>query len=1621
MQSSHLTFPARLYGRERHQQQLLQAFRDAADGQGLFVPLCGRSGAGKTALARSLVDSVTQQNGFFLEGKFNQYQQGIPLFAFRHALGQLAADLLKTEPGSRSRIRTEILDAVGNLGGLITGLVPKLETLLGPQPAVSAISPMEAPHRFSAVIRRFLSVLCKPEHPLVLFIDDWQWADSSSLRLLDQLRLNTELRYILVIASYRDDEVDKAHPLSAALEELDLQAVPRQKIAVGRLDPGDVKSILADTLVPAVANADRLAERVYTTTQGNPFYLRSLLESLCHSQALHLDSTGMCWRWDEQNPFLSSEAGDVAHLFAQRILGLPSGCRERLSVAACLGHQFKLDLLAIVFAETAEACVQELAPAFAEDLVVTVDAECRTYRFRHDRVQQAAHSLIQPARLPKLRLNIGRLLEQQLDDAQRGNQLLEITAHYNAGRELVSEPSDIRRLIALNVESGIKSHGSTAYASALGFFRIAGQLLEKLPSSQEYWKLDHDRTMRWFKAWSECEFLEGEVDQAEHIIRTAVQNALSPLEQADALCQLIMQFTLQARYGDAIAAGRQGLSAVGVTLPEGEYERTRDDEIEQVYAYLRAHGPEGLSCAEPMRDPRILMIIRVLITMGPPCYRSHQRLWSVIVPKVVNLTLRHGPVPQIGYSHTAFGGLLAWVNQDFDTARIFADLATRLMTNVFVNPVDQSVFHLMFGSSTRHWFDHLSRSSSDYGDAWSAGLDSGNLQYAAYAFGHNMYCRFFQGTPLPDLMEETEKSLAFSHSRKNQWAVDLLQGGLGIFRHLAGEQALTASWRERFEEAVDRHRNLQVRCIFNIMQSTLHLFLHQWDQALACSNAARDLIHTVGTQGLLPWPEFVFKRFLILARINPGLDDPSRQRNRQELEALLGQLETWSLNAPVNYRFKLSLAKAELLVTEQRFQEALVAFQDAAEEARRGRFVQWEAYASERAFCAATETGQTFLAQIHWQGAYIAFVRWGAQAKIRLLEEELARDQPSGTSGPPVVADRVRDHLTRLREQASAASEEEKLVDTSLLEDLTRATDRLRQEVVQRRRAEQDLRLAASVFKHAREGIVITDDEVTIIDVNQSFSQSTGHSRAEAVGRKPDFLKSDRHDDSFYEGLWKDLKLNGHWHGEIWLGRKDGEAFAALLTISTVKDPQTGVQHFVGLFSDISDLMRQHNQLEYTAYHDSLTGLPNRMLFADRLRHAMALAKRNDRRIMVMFLDLDGFKAINDAYGHDVGDRVLIHVTDQMKKVLRDSDTLARLGGDEFVVVATEIDTDRSEGLFSRLLAVTSEPILIEGQAVQVSASLGVTEYPQSEDIDAEQLVRQADQAMYQAKIAGKNRFFRFDQSHDRQVRTQHQILSRIRDGIAADEFLLVYQPKVHMSTGRVIGVEALVRWQHPERGLLSPEHFLPLINDTDLQVDLGEKVLEKALRQLEAWQAIPLNLPVSVNIAADHLQDPDFGARLRRLLARHTKVSPSLLELEVLETSAIEDIEHSRAVIRECQAMGVRFSMDDFGTGYASLTYLKQLPVETLKLDKSFIRDLLDDADALSILQGVVGLAAAFGRQLVAEGVESVEQGERLLSLGCEYGQGFGIARPMAADALPAWVDSWKPYPSWQKWRPRE
>jgi len=552
-------------------------------------------------------------------------------------------------------------------------------------------------------------------------------------------------------------------------------------------------------------------------------------------------------------------------------------------------------------------------------------------------------------------------------------------------------------------------------------------------------------------------------------------------------------------------------------------------------------------------------------------------------------------------------------------------------------------------------------------------------------------------------------------------------------------------------------------------------------------------------------------------------------------------------------------------------------------------------------------------------------------------------------------------------------------------------------DITARKNAEERLVFAAKVFENSIEGIVVTDTSGKILQVNKAFCEITGYGADEAIGKNPRILKSDKHPPSFYKEMWDKITGDGQWAGEIWNRRKTGEAYPEWLTISAVRNKQGKVTNFVSIFHDISENLQQQEALKHQAQHDALTGLPNRVLINDRLEVALAKMKRLGTKIALLYLDLDNFKNINDAFGHTAGDNLLIELSGRLANLMRTGDTIARQGGDEFLILLTDIEDINFVSLIAaRLIESLKNPFYHGDIEYFATASIGVTIAP-DDGTDAVTLVKNADIAMYRAKNLGKNSYQFFAPELDMQAHRRIALEMKLRKGIELGEFELHYQPLVHSINGKIVGAEALVRWRN-EGNLISPGEFIPLAEDSGLILPLGEWVLKAAARQAKIWQEAGHSLSISVNISSRQFAGQDLVTLLQSVL-EETGLEPSRLYFEVTESMIMGDLTKAQRIMGALQQLGIKFYLDDFGTGYSSLAYLRKLPIDGLKIDRSFIKDIVAEPDSQVIAEVIVSLAKALNLSIVAEGVETNEQLHALRVMSDMLIQGYLASRPLPAE----------------------
>ncbi len=562
----------------------------------------------------------------------------------------------------------------------------------------------------------------------------------------------------------------------------------------------------------------------------------------------------------------------------------------------------------------------------------------------------------------------------------------------------------------------------------------------------------------------------------------------------------------------------------------------------------------------------------------------------------------------------------------------------------------------------------------------------------------------------------------------------------------------------------------------------------------------------------------------------------------------------------------------------------------------------------------------------------------------------------------------------------------------------------VKEDITDRKRAEDQLRMNATVFETTSEGIMVTDEDNRIKTVNPAFTQITGYQAEEVIGRDPSILNSGRHDKSFYQQMWKQLRERGSWSGEIWNRRKDGNVFPEWLSLVALKDNDDNIKEYIAVFSDITRRKQDEEHIRRQAHFDALTGLPNRFLLFDRLDQAIISARREKWMLAMLFIDLDRFKSVNDTLGHPVGDDLLNAVAERLHTSVREADTVARFGGDEFVILLQDITEVNAAAIVAdKIIQELSQPFLLQEREIFIGASIGITLYPNDAE-DTATLLRNADMAMYRAKDAGRNRYQFFTPGMQEQVKDQVELEQDLRRALERNQLELHYQPIVQATDARTTKVEVLLRWKHPTRGYISPDLFVPLAEETGLIHAIGKWVVRNACLQIKEWHDAGYLIDAAINLSGRQ-RELGFTHWDMATILKETGVPPSCITLEITEGVLLEHSNEAISWLKAFRNLGISLSIDDFGTGYSSLSYLKRFPIDILKIDRSFIGDITDDADAASLVVAILAMADSLGLQVVAEGVETVEQANFLINKRCQYLQGFYFSKPVPADELINWL----------------
>ncbi|MFN6515129.1 MAG: AAA family ATPase [Nostoc sp. CreGUA01] len=987
--------PQKLYGREQEVTTLLEAFERVSAAEKEMILVSGYSGIGKSALVQEIYKPITKARGYFISGKFDQFQRNIPYSAIVKAFQSLVRQLLTESQEQLNQWQEKLSNAVGANGQVIIDVIPEVELIIGKQSPVQELGASEAQNRFNLVFQNFIRVFCSAEHPLVIFLDDLQWADLATLKLLEVMMTDEATRYLFLIGAYRDNEVDPRHPLIMTLDSLRSQAAIINDITLVPLALAHVNKLIAETLHSNTISIQPLAELVIRKTSGNPFFVNQFLKTLYQENLLIFQppsaSNKALWEWNIPNIEAIDITDNVVELMVRKLKKLPDATQQVLQLAACAGNTFDLHTLSIISEKSAPVAFQDILPAIQEGLILPLsDLEITpeeiinarliifSFRFLHDRVQQAAYALILEEHKKQVHLKIGQLLFQNTSATELEEKIFDIVNHLNSGIELINDFNQKAQLAELNLIAGKKAKDSMAYAAAREYL-IAGMDCLNIDAWTEHYEL----TLKIYKERAEIEYLNGNFEQSEALIRLILTQAKSAIEKAEVYNILIVQYTLLTKYGEAIQAGRQALTLLGINLPEKleDLEAALPGEIAEAKAYLGDRKIASLINEEKMKSPKQKVALKVLGHMGPLTFFSHQALWKITVIKAINLSFKYGFVAGGSYCYSCYGIMLSCILEDSQSGYEFGLLSLKLseLTNNLAQNCQDSV---IFANYLNCWMNHIKTTVEINNEGYKIGLQSGNLQWAGYNRMFQTITLFFQGLNLELLLEEIANFILFCEKTQNQWAADIILANKLAVLNLMGE---TDELRDdRYLQMFHQHQSMAAICEYHVLKAQIFYNYDRYDEAQKWSSSAAEILDYL--MGHISSCHHYLYSSLILTAIYLSASQIEQEDYWQILTDNQIKLKKWAEQCPENFWHKYLLVEAEMARISGKVLEAMELYDKAIASAREHKFIQDEALANELAakFWLAKEKED--FAKTYMMKAHYSYRLWGAFGKVKDLE-----------------------------------------------------------------------------------------------------------------------------------------------------------------------------------------------------------------------------------------------------------------------------------------------------------------------------------------------------------------------------------------------------------------------------------------------------------------------------------------------------------------------------------------------------------------------------------------------------------------------------------------------------------
>ena len=1611
-----LALPQRLYGRTEQLGLVMSAFERARVGESAVVFVNGAPGSGKTALIDAVYGPIGDRGGLWGAGKYDQLKSNAPYNAIIDACREALRDLPAGSEDEKARVASEIMAAVGDDGGVVAEVIPEIELLCGPQGEYAELGSAETRIRFARVFVEFVAALGAPGRPLVLFLDDLQWADDASISLLNAL-LGDQSSAVLIIGAYRDTEVHSTHPLRTVLETV---AVTDSAVSIhlGPLGAADVDALVADSLRRDVPEGIELGALVMERTGANPFFVREFLTMLNRKNLVTADpDRAGSWRYDLEAIAREGFTNNVAESVAQRLGALPASTVGALSVGACIGASFTLDRVADLLDVAPLAAWEVLSPAVTDGVIRASNPEMisgagtdvavvyQQFGFLHDRVQEVAHDLLDEAERARVHLSLGRSMRINVQEPG----LFGVVGHFDHARSIVDDPTESVEIAELYLRAAAYAEKAGAPDTALATLQAA---LSWLP--QDCWERTYSLTFEIHKHLAGLYQYRNDIEASDGVIGAAMAHAADGFDRASLLRYSALSRTVQGDYGGALAIVCEALGMIGWDVPD-DVAAALPTLMAGVHDDLKIWDASRMLALQPVSDPRAELATQIWSTMAAALFYGDMDMWAFSAVVGWRIALDYGPTQDTVFTLGALAISLWVYNHDLGDTKAVHDMALALWANRDVSTVSAGPH--IFATYAHHYVAPADEVALLLRRVVRLSIQLADTFMGGWARASQPGADKLRGAPLSQVAQLAREATDFTLETGN----DLARAFASVATMYATEMRGISVGETSAMSADEVEETLTIVGAGGCLHA---LQMEQWfilrdiggafDAAeLVAEQDRRDPGKLVGVR----CADHEFFRCLVYCACASSETDPGKREGFiGDTKDLRTRLATFAQYCPSTWLHRLELVDAELARAYGENYAALQHYEKAIALAREQESLQIEALACELSGRFLMAEGLSEIAHRRLRDSHELYQRWEAFVKVDQLESEF----PFLSIRIPVQAG---PNASARSSSGTGTTGSDLSVDVLAL---VRATQAITKAIDVEDMAREILNLAA--HDAGADAALLILEDVDLVAVAQSVESGgvtvsrlgSGDRWREAAPfvsvavveevrstGKVVLIRDTANSLYRFESvqgvtprsvLCVSLKSNERVCGVLYL--QNSLAADAFSTESVEISTAICAQAVISM-----ENAKLYADLAYQSLHDRLTSLPNWRFLGRRVSEVLAGTSHDHSAVGLILVELAKVQNVAQSLGWSAADEVVVQSARRLVAAVGINDSVARIQANTFAIVVEDLNSpdpiDTIGATAGRIRDQLNEPLSVAGKIVHIDARTGIA--CSKADTTADELLRQAQVALDQAEKAGIK-----SQNYDpRQSEAANQRLDMehvLYQALEQDWFVTYFQPQIDLDTGRILGFEALIRIEHPTLGLIPPGAFIPVAESTGLILPIGRWIMADAVNQLATWQREFPNTfgdaHVSVNVSPHQLRDPNLVALVSSVLT-DSGLNPEHLYLEITESNLMSDAEFSLKVLGQLCELGTKIWIDDFGTGYSSLAYLSRFPVHTLKIDRSFVTEINDGPDARGIVTAIIAMADVLGLEVIAEGIETPQQAQVLRDLGCHKSQGFYHARPQPAGQI--------------------